>query len=89
MEEELKSIYFDFNGSEIEVPKMCCNNLKKFEKYVLAKDENCDEEMYYIKGVNELNKSYDEFYNIEALKEYPSVKHGRTISARSSIFLYD
>ena len=70
MEEELKSIYFDFNGSEIEVPKMCCNNLKKFEKYVLAKDENCDEEMYYIKGVNELNKNYDEFCNIEALKDF-------------------
>lgn len=70
MEEELKSIYFDFMGSNVEVPKMCCNNLKKFEKYVLVEDENCGEKMYYIKGVNELNKSYDEFYNIEALKDF-------------------
>lgn len=73
MEEELRSIYFDFKGEEIKVPRMCCNNLKRFEDYIIKKDESCDDEMYYIEGVGLQNECNDEFSNIKVLKDFVDI----------------
>ena len=70
MEEELESIYFDFKGRDIAVPKMCCDNLKKFKKYILEREDNCDEEMYYIAGIDLLDEQYETYSDIQALKDF-------------------